>query len=469
MRLRRQRPSESPWVEAALRAYEARTFANAAAARSLLFAVLAAWVFANYGVETGLRNLGIFVAFAGIGLLGYVLVRDHPERLGLVYLFVVVDAALLAYTLLAPGRTYPGSWPWQTVLRQPDFVYFLLLPALALLTFRPLLVAWTGLCVCLAWGIGTMLIAAQPEAVVGWADLEPLAGESAELARYLDPRYVHPDDAVVRIFVALLLSGLMAFAAWRARRLVFEQAAAARGRANLARYVAPSMVERLARTDTPEMGRARRLDGVAVLFADVQGFTALAEGLSPEATMGLLRGFHARMAEAVFRHQGTLDKFIGDGLMATFGTPEPAAGDAARALACARDMLATLTAWNRNERAAAGLPPLEVGIGLHLGPVTAGDIGGAARFEFAVIGDTVNVASRLERLTREVGLPLVVSEELLRRAEAEGGDIGGLRPLGPRLLRGRRGTVAAWGLGPGRGTRDAGGGLRPAGAPSAAE
>jgi adenylate cyclase len=157
------------------------------------------------------------------------------------------------------------------------------------------------------------------------------------------------------------------------------------------------------------MGRARGLDGVAVLFADVQGFTALAEGLSPQGTMDLLRGFHARMAEAVFRHQGTLDKFIGDGLMATFGTPEPGPDDAARALACARDMLATLDAWNR-ERAAAGEPPLAVGIGLHLGPVTTGDIGGAARFEFAVIGDTVNVASRLERLTRELGTPLVVSD-----------------------------------------------------------
>jgi adenylate cyclase len=182
-----------------------------------------------------------------------------------------------------------------------------------------------------------------------------------------------------------------------------------------------------------------------VLFADVQGFTALAEGLSPEATMGLLRGFHARMAEAVFRHQGTLDKFIGDGLMATFGTPEPAAGDAARALACARDMLATVAAWNR-ERVGAGEPALAVGIGLHLGPVTTGDIGGAARFEFAVIGDTVNVASRLERLTRELGTPLVASEVLVRRAEVEGAGVGDLRPLGARPLRGRREAITVWGV-----------------------
>jgi len=161
---RKTRPSveSSTWVVAALRAYEARTFAQVAAVRSLVFAVLAAWVFANYGVATGLKNLGIFVAFVGIGLLSYALVRDRPERLGLVYLFAALDVILLAYTLLAPGRTYPASWPWQSVLRQPDFVYFLLLPALALPTFRPLLVAWTGLCVCLAWAAGTALLTSQP-------------------------------------------------------------------------------------------------------------------------------------------------------------------------------------------------------------------------------------------------------------------------------------------------------------------
>jgi adenylate cyclase len=342
----RARPAEagSPWVAAALRTHEARTFAQVAVVRSLVFAVLAVWIFANYGVEIGLQNLGLFALFAALGLAGYALLRGRPERMPLVYLLVVLDVLLLAYGTLAPGRTYPSEWPWQVVLRQPSFLYFLIFPALALLTFRPLLVFWSGVCVSLAWAAGTWLVALDPGALVGSSagGEEPGLTEAAELAVYLHPRYVNTDDAVVRVFLGLLLTGLMAYAAWRARRLVYEQAEAARGRANLARYVAPSMVERLASADAPLMGRARGLDEVAVLFVDVQGFTALAEGLSPEATMGLLRGFHARMAEAVFRHRGTLDKFIGDGLMATFGTPEPGPDDAARALACARDMLGTL-------------------------------------------------------------------------------------------------------------------------------
>lgn len=444
-RLTPTRPGSGGPIEASLRAFAERNLAGVAVARSCMFAVIATWVFANNGVAVGLRNLPIFVAFAGMGLGAYLLVRGRPGRLPLLGLFVVLDVALVAWTLLYPGRTYPAGWPWPMVLRQPDFLYALIFPALALLTFRPRLVLWAGGCVTAAWLAATWLIASRPGTLSAWSYPGLGPDQAAALARYLDPRYVHLDDALARGFAGLLLTALMALAAWQARRLVFEQAEAARGRANLARYVAPTMVERLAGADAPDMGRARRLDGVAVLFADVRGFTALAEGLSPEATMDLLRGFHGRMAEAVFRHGGTLDKFIGDGLMATFGTPEPAPGDAARALACARDMLATVTGWNA-ERLAAGRPALAVGIGLHRGPVTTGDIGGASRFEFAVIGDTVNVASRLERLTRELGTPLVASEDLVRQAEEEGAAVGDLRSLGSRPLRGRRGTIAVRGM-----------------------
>ena len=134
----------------------------------------------------------------------------------------------------------------------------------------------------------------------------------------------------------------------------------------------------------------------------------------------MLRAFHGRMVEAVFAHGGTLDKFIGDGLMATFGTPVPGPSSATNALACARAMLHDLDGWNA-ERRARGEPPIGAGIGLHYGPAVLGDIGGAERFEFAVIGDTVNVASCLERLTRKLDSRLVVGDALIRQLRAEGG------------------------------------------------
>jgi adenylate cyclase len=163
--------------------------------------------------------------------------------------------------------------------------------------------------------------------------------------------------------------------------------------------------------------------------------------------MELLRAFHGRMAECVFAHGGILDKFICDGLMATFGMPEAAPDDARRAIGCACAMLDSVADWNR-ERASTGAMPIEIGIGLHHGMVKLGDIGGAQRFEFAVIGDTVNVASRLEELTRSLGSPLLVSEAALQRAQAAGADPRRFVPAGDHLLRGRAAQLRLWALPP---------------------
>ena len=160
----------------------------------------------------------------------------------------------------------------------------------------------------------------------------------------------------------------------------------------------------------------------------------------------MLRAFHGHMVEAVFAHGGTLDKFIGDGLMATFGTPAPGPSDATDGLACARAMLRDLDGWN-TERRARGEAPIGVGIGLHYGSVVLGDIGGAERFEFAVGGDTVNVASRLERLTRRLDCRLVVGDTLIRQLQAEGGApelVAGHIHLEPQRLRGRGGRTGVW-------------------------
>jgi adenylate cyclase len=182
-------------------------------------------------------------------------------------------------------------------------------------------------------------------------------------------------------------------------------------RSQLARYFSPNLVEELATADRP-VGAIRRSE-IAVLFADIVGFTRLSEAIGPEETIALLREFHARMQAAVFAHDGTLDKYLGDGLMATFGTPVPGPHDAANALAAAREMAAAVARWN-GERRAAGGAPIDIGIGIHWGAVVLGDIGDENRLEFATIGDTVNVASRLEALTRELGVEIVASDDLVR-------------------------------------------------------
>ena len=209
---------------------------------------------------------------------------------------------------------------------------------------------------------------------------------------------------------------ILALAARRSNALLMSHAGIERERTNLARYFSPNVVAELSKNDEP-LKQVRTQD-VAVLFADIVGFTAYSDGRSPADLIGTLRNFHERMEREVFRHNGTLDKYLGDGLMATFGTPFTGDCDAGNALRCAQAMMASMDELNR-ERKHRGEPPIQLSLGLHYGQVVLGDIG-LNRLEFAVIGTTVNAASRLESLTREFGCALVASNDLVQRARAEG-------------------------------------------------
>ncbi len=156
--------------------------------------------------------------------------------------------------------------------------------------------------------------------------------------------------------------------------------------------------------------RGERRD-VTVLFADLAGFTAMSEKLPPEEVVEILNGYFKAMSRAISEHNGHLSKFIGDGLMATFGAPEPNQWQAIDAVRAGLAMLAALDAYNR-ELASADRPRLRVCIGIHCGPVIAGVIGSSALLEYTVIGDVVNTASRIEGLTRRFDVDLLVSSSI---------------------------------------------------------
>ncbi len=164
-------------------------------------------------------------------------------------------------------------------------------------------------------------------------------------------------------------------------------------RSNFERYFAPQLAARIA--GSPE---ALRLGGekrsVAVLFSDIRGFTALSETMNPDAMATLLTEYFTEMVDCVFRHGGTLDKFIGDAVMAQWGAPIGSADDADQAMAAAIEMMVELNKLNARW-AEANRPTVQIGIGLNYGEAFAGNIGSERRLEFTVIGDTVNTASRL--------------------------------------------------------------------------
>jgi class 3 adenylate cyclase len=190
----------------------------------------------------------------------------------------------------------------------------------------------------------------------------------------------------------------------------------------------------------PQLGDGWSVRPAAVLFCDMIGFSALAAALPPEQSLRLSSEFHVRLGAAVVGHGGRVHKHLGDGLMALFGHGISRPSDAARAIAAGFAMIDALARWNA-ERDAAGLFSVAAGLGIHYGMVAVEHASGE------VIGDTVNVASRLEGLTRRLGAALVVSDETVRAVPRPCEFTGRLVPIGSMRLAGCRPRLAWAALG----------------------
>lgn len=239
--------------------------------------------------------------------------------------------------------------------------------------------------------------------------------------------------ALQRLGYFLPVSGLLATASVALiGRSLADQAANALERLRLRRafgaYVSPQIMEEIVGGRlSGSLGGDRR--ALCVLFADIRGFTTRSETLSPEAVITLLNRYFEEVTGAIHVHQGTVDKFIGDGIMAFFGAPKPLANPSASAVAAAQEMLRRLAGLNEAlER--EGQVPIHIGIGLHAGDAVVGHVGSAARHEYTAIGDTVNLASRIESLTKEVGYPLVCSETVMQSLDSSAGFVNlGAKPV----------------------------------------
>ncbi len=204
-------------------------------------------------------------------------------------------------------------------------------------------------------------------------------------------------------------------------------------RNDLSRYLSPEVVEEIIHhPDRMKLGGERRT--VTVLFADIVGFTSLAERLRPEEVVAILNELFTFATEIILRRGGTIDKFIGDCIMAVFGAPSSAPDDAVRAVQAAEDLMRWIDVGNRRWRKAYDIE-LQLAIGINTGPVVAGNVGSEKRMEYTVIGDTVNVAARLEALA---GPGQILLSHSTREAI---GEAFPCEPAGTQELMGRTGTT----------------------------
>jgi PAS domain S-box-containing protein len=235
----------------------------------------------------------------------------------------------------------------------------------------------------------------------------------------------------------------------RLRSAQLAASVAERARTNLARYFSPKIAEMLAANDHP-LGEVKE-QNVAVLFADIVGFTRLSETLEPKQVMDLLRDVHRWMEEMIFKWDGSIEGYIGDEVIAIFGFPEISETTATRALSCAYDLLDAAHNWNQ-ERIQKGLPDVQIRVGVQYGPVVIGDVGTEDFVEFTVIGDTVNVASRLQKATRALHCDLVVGQDLVSASQLENEPenfkklLERMSHYGSYQIRGRNKQVEIWTL-----------------------
>jgi adenylate cyclase len=367
-----------------------------------------------------LQTIGPFLAYELVVLvvLRYRLSRGlkypSPARFGNAIIETSLPTVLLWYATEYGGPEFAfGAWP--------SLLYFLFIVA-ATLRLDFVLPAFTG-AVAAAGYLG-MAYAFLPS---------DAAGPGSALVQPIN----HATKAAIMLAAGAIAGAVAVRLRATFQRAVEETASRERVTNLFGQHVSPAVVDRLLESPAEFAGETRE---ICVMFLDIRDFTANARGRPPHDVVAYLNAAFAFMIESIDRHGGFINKFLGDGFMAIFGAPldDPAA--ARHAVAAAREILAKID----RSGLADGPWPLKVGIGLHVGPAVTGNIGSPRRKEFTAIGDTVNLASRLQQLTKRQRARLIVSEAVVA-ALGPPADRAAV-PLGAVAVRGYAEPVRVWRL-----------------------
>ncbi len=405
---------ESQYVVAALKNHKREGLELAVKARWIAMSIFAVFIVLVHPDFEVVYHLCIMALLCLNGWFMRRVGRVGRSKMELFLIFV--DLFLMTLGMVGPNPLSTDGMPLAMQYRFDNFIYFFVILAAGTMAYSWRTVIAIGVWTTVMWMLGWTLSWWFATPVPGLSEAAAAAfGAGSDLYQFLDPNSYMLQLRIQEVIVFFIVAVTLAIATRRSNQLLLSNAGLERERANLSRYFSPNVVEQLSQNDEPL--KQVKIENVAVLFIDIVGFTRLAAGQDPHQVIALLRGFHGRMEREVFRHGGTLDKYLGDGLMATFGTPVAGERDASNALDCALAMQEVLAIWNR-ERRRLGEPEVKAGIGIHYGETLLGDIG-ANRLEYAVIGTAVNVAARLEEMTRGLQAGIVMSEALRLQALRE--------------------------------------------------
>ncbi len=320
----------------------------------------------------------------------------------------IVDILILVVAIWSFHIQY--AQPAAFYLKAPTLLYVFIFIALRALSFSPAYVLVTGLGAALGWMV-----------LVGYAVTEPggMALVTRNYVEYMTSATILIGAEIDKIISIVLVTVVLAVAVARSRALLVRALAEHTAADNLSRFLEPEIAESLRTAhDIPRLGEGVERNA-AVLFIDLRGFTALAAQLTPREIISLLGEYQRLVVPLVHSCGGSIITFLGDGILVTFGALHSSQSYAADALRCTELLLSGVTDWNAARRA-AGLPAIGVGIGVETGSVVCGPIGDEQRLEYAVVGDTVNRAAKLEKHTKVEGVVALASAEAYHRALEQG-------------------------------------------------
>ncbi len=396
----------------------------------VLIVATSVWFIGASSLDRIATSVLALLVLAGVGIcLFYLPRRANVVGIGLVGCMIdisIVAVLPVIWYFSVGGSSVPPAFMLKTQISILTLA-LVALNALALRPLYPIVVAVGGIGVHLT--ILTYVLR-QPDTIISSDFVTSALGPALNLGL---------------VFSSMLVIGLtgvaLAYLTWLVRRTVAQGVQLEVTNAQFSRYFSPGVVTRIASDADNFSGVGGRTQDVAVMFCDIRDFTAITENLPPSQVVAFLSEYHTCMLEVVFQFGGTIDKFIGDAIMVTFGTPDPADDDVERSVRAGMAMNDALTQLNI-ERGHKGQVALRQGIGIHYGPVVAGNIGTEARMEYTVIGDTVNVADRIQNACKALGETLLISEAVKQQLPS---DIQ-VRSLSSKNVKGRHAPVELYAI-----------------------